>query len=86
MIWLVAVYAQHSDALNTYFNSNVVLAQDDDYTGLTVFKVLQRRVAGVIHVGAGRDGYLGQDRGDARFRRSSACWASCRGSRSGSRR
>jgi hypothetical protein len=58
VIWLVTIYARHSGALNTYFNSNVVLAQDDDYQGLTLFKALQRRVAGVIHVGAGRDGYL----------------------------
>jgi tetratricopeptide (TPR) repeat protein len=58
LVWLAAVYLQHTEALNTYFKSNVVLAQDDDYAGLTLFKMLQRRVAGVIHVGAGRDGFL----------------------------
>lgn len=57
-IWLGAVYAQHSEILDKYFTSNVLLSQKEDYQGLTIIQMLERRVAGVIHVGSGRDGYL----------------------------
>jgi tetratricopeptide (TPR) repeat protein len=56
-VWLGAIYAQHPAALDKYFTSNVFLAQKADYQGLSVVKAIERRIAGVIHVGAGRDGY-----------------------------
>lgn len=57
-IWLAAVYGQHSEILNKYFSSNVLISQREDYQGLNLIQMLERRVAGVIHVGSGRDGYL----------------------------
>ena len=57
-VWLGAIYAQHSAMLNKYYASNVVISQKEDYSGLSVYGMMERRVAGIIHGGAGRDGFV----------------------------
>ncbi|HVP58802.1 MAG TPA: hypothetical protein VMU02_11970, partial [bacterium] len=56
--WLVTIYAGHSAILIKYFKSNVVLSQSNDYSGVTLYQAVVRRIGGLMHVGAGRDGYF----------------------------
>jgi tetratricopeptide (TPR) repeat protein len=58
VFWLVAVYAGHSEILAKYFKSNVILSQSSDYSKLSITQALTRRLGGLMHVGAGRDGYF----------------------------
>ncbi|MFZ1947967.1 MAG: tetratricopeptide repeat protein [bacterium] len=57
-VWAVAIYAQNAAILDKYFTSNVLLAQKEDYQDLTVVRMIERRLAGVMHGGAGRDGFF----------------------------
>jgi 4-amino-4-deoxy-L-arabinose transferase-like glycosyltransferase len=57
-IWVAAIYAQHAAILDKYFTSNVVLAQKEDYQGITALRMIERRLAGIMHGAAGRDGFF----------------------------
>jgi hypothetical protein len=56
--WLVTIYAGHSAMMAKYFKSNVLLSQSSDYRDITSYQVVVRRLSGLMHVGAGRDGYF----------------------------
>ena len=56
--WLVTIYAGHTAMMAKYFKSNVLLSQSNDYRNVTLYQAVIRRLSGLMHVGAGRDGYF----------------------------
>jgi 4-amino-4-deoxy-L-arabinose transferase-like glycosyltransferase len=57
-VWVVTIYMGHSAIVAKYFKSNILLAQKSDYQDITASQVIARRLGGLMHVGAGRDGYF----------------------------
>ena len=57
-LWVVLVYHLNPEVIAKYFKSNIVLAQDDAYSGAGIGAVIWRRVEAFLHIGSGRDGFF----------------------------
>jgi tetratricopeptide (TPR) repeat protein len=57
-LWLATIYIEHPAIVAKYFKSNILLSQSADYQNLTFIQMAERRLSGLMHVGAGRDGYF----------------------------
>ena len=59
-MWAALVYVVNPEVIAKYFQSNILIAQEGEYAGAGIGQVLTNRLAALIHLGSGRDGFFAE--------------------------